>query len=142
MLNCSKIPVNWKQYYKDELHATISNSESLKSKLGITENIPNNGNKKDIELEIVLKYLSNFRRTSEMPLNNSEVKFILEILPGDCVISAANGSTRFTITGKKRYFPIVTLSTNDNSKLLQQLRSSFKGKINWNKYQSKVKIER
>ena len=114
----------------------------MKSKLGITENIPNNGNKKDIELEIVLKYLSNFRRTSEMPLNNSEVKFILEILPGDCVISAANGSTRFTITGKKRYFPIVTLSTNDNSKLLQQLRSSFKGKINWNKYQSKVKIER
>ena len=37
--------------------------------------------------------------------------------------------------------PVVTLSTNDNAKLLTQLKSSFKSTINWNKYQSKVTIE-
>ena len=34
--------------------------------------------------------------------------------------------------------PIVTLSTQDNAKLLQQLKLGFKGTINWNKYQSKI----
>ena len=37
----------------------------------------------------------------------------------------------------KTYVPIVTLSTQDNTKLLQQLRSGFKRTMNWNKYQSK-----
>ena len=32
---------------------------------------------------------------------------------------------------------MVTLSTQDNAKLLQQLKSAFKGVINWNKYLSK-----
>ena len=35
------------------------------------------------------------------------------------------------------YVPVVTLSTQDNSKLLQQLKAGFKRTINWNKYQSK-----
>ena len=39
-------------------------------------------------------------------------------------------------------FPIVNLSIQDNTKLLQQLESGFKRTINWNKYQSKVTIER
>ena len=29
------------------------------------------------------------------------------------------------------YVPVVTLSTQDNAKLLQQLKSAFKGVINW-----------
>ena len=33
----------------------------------------------------------------------------------------------------------VTLSTQDNEKLLQQLKSGFKRTINWNKYQSSIK---
>ena len=36
----------------------------------------------------------------------------------------------------------ITLSAQDSAKLLQQLKSGFKGTINWNKYQSKVSIER
>ena len=44
----------------------------------------------------------------------------------------------FTITVTKLYVPVVTLSTQDNSKLLQQLKSGFIRIINWNKYQSKV----
>ena len=35
------------------------------------------------------------------------------------------------------YVPIVTLSTQDNMKLLEQLGSGFKRTINWDKYQSK-----
>ena len=47
----------------------------------------------------------------------------------------------FTITDTKFYFPVVTLLTKDNVKLLQQLKSSFKRIINWNKYQSKVIVQ-
>ena len=40
------------------------------------------------------------------------------------------------ITDTKLYVPIVTLSTQDNSKPLQQLKPGFKRVINWNKYLS------
>ena len=40
------------------------------------------------------------------------------------------------------YVLVVTLSTNNNGKLLQQLKSGFKRTIKWNKYQSKVAIAR
>ena len=43
-----------------------------------------------------------------------------------------------TITYTKLYVPVVTLSTQDNKKLLLQLKSGFKKTINWNKYQSNV----
>ena len=41
----------------------------------------------------------------------------------------------------KLYVPIVTLSTQDNTKLLHQLQleSGFKRTINWNKYESHMK---
>ena len=42
------------------------------------------------------------------------------------------------MTSAKLYVPVVTLSTQDNAKLLQQLKSGFKRTINWNKYQSKT----
>ena len=37
----------------------------------------------------------------------------------------------------KLYLPVVTLSSLDNTKLLQQLKPGFKLKLNWNKCQSK-----
>ena len=37
----------------------------------------------------------------------------------NCVISTATGKTRVTITDTKIYFPIVTLSTQDNAELLE-----------------------
>ena len=49
---------------------------------------------------------------------------------------------KFAINDTKFYVLFVTLSTEDNAKLLQQFKSSFNRKINWNKYQSKVTIER
>ena len=43
------------------------------------------------------------------------------------------------ITETKLYVPVVTSSTQDNAKLLQQLKSGFKRPINWNKYDSSIK---
>ena len=47
-------------------------------------------------------------------------------------------STKLKITDTKLYVPAVSSSTQDNTKLLQQLKSGFKRTINWNKYQSKI----
>ena len=73
-----------------------------------------------------------------MPLINCEVNLILTWSP-ICVISSSTGETKSKITETKLYVPVVTLSTQDNAKLLQQLKSGFKRTINWNKYQSDPK---
>ena len=57
----------------------------------------------------------------------------------DWVISSATGETKFAITETQLSVPVVILSTQDNAKLLQQLKTGFKRKINWNKYESSVK---
>ena len=87
-----------------------------------------------------LKCLSNLWRTPEMSLFNCEFNPILT-WSEDCVISSAAGAAKFKITDTKLYVPVITLSTQDNSKLLQQLKSGFKRTINWNKYQRKVSKE-
>ena len=53
-----------------------------------------------------------------------------------------NPSETFSITDTKLYVLVVTLSTQDNAKLFEQLKSGFKRTINWNKYQPKKSIER
>ena len=60
-----------------------------------------------------------------MPLIDCKVNLIL-IWSSTCVISSATGETKFKITDTKLYVPVVTLSTQDNVKLLQQLKSGFK----------------
>ena len=91
---------------------------------------------------VPLKYVSNFGRTSEMPLINREINFILT-WSASCFISSANANQAetFAITDTQLYVTIVTSSTQDNAKLLQQLKSAFKRRINWNKYQSKSTIQ-
>ena len=69
---------------------------------------------------------------------NCEVNLILS-WSKDCFISSATGETKFEITDTKLYVPVVTVSTQDNAKLLQQLKYGFKRIINWNKYQSDPK---
>ena len=75
-----------------------------------------------------------------MPLINCEVNLILT-WSSTCVITNSTGAGKFAknLADTKLYVPIVSLSTQDNTKLLQQLKSDFKGTINWNKYQSKQK---
>ena len=88
---------------------------------------------------VPLKYLSNFWRTLEMPLINCEVNLILT-WSSACVITNSIGAGRFEITDTRLYVPVVTLSTQENTKLLQQLKSGFKTVINWNKYLSKPEL--
>ena len=75
-----------------------------------------------------------------MPLINCEINFILTC-SANCFIIDAPGNNHvpiFTMTDSKLYVPVLTLSTQDNAKILQQLKSDFKRAINWNKYQLKV----
>ena len=88
---------------------------------------------------VPLKYLSNFWRTHEMPLINCEVNLILT-WSSTCVTTNSNGAGTFAITDTKLYVPVVTLSTQENTKFLQQLKSGFKRVINWNKYLSKPEL--
>ena len=76
-----------------------------------------------------------------MPLINCEINLILT-WSENCVISSGTGETKFVMTDTKLYVPVVTLWTQDNDKLLEQLRSAFKRTITCNEYQSKVSTER
>ena len=93
---------------------------------------------------VPLKYLSNFWRTLEMPLINCEVKLILTCSSTYVLVATGvlNQTATFTITDTKLYVPVVTLSTQENTKFLQQLKSGFKRVINWNKYLSKPELFR
>ena len=124
------------QYFRDEPDHNKEYSESFKSKIKITGKTPDYDNEEDVEIMVPLKYLSNFWRTLEMPLINCEVSLILR-WSSTCVITDSNGAGTFAITDTKLYVPVVTLSTQENTKLLQQLKSGFKRVINWNKYLSK-----
>ena len=127
------------QYYRDEPNDNLEDSESFKSKIKITGKTPNDDNEKDVEIMVPLKYLSNFWRTLEMPLINCEVNLILT-WSSTCVITNSTDAGTFAITDTKCYVPVITLSTQDNSKLLQQLKSVFKRVVNWNKYLSKPEL--
>ena len=136
--NYSKTSGSLWQYYKYDPNDNLIDSESFKSKVKITGNTPNNGNTKHVEIIVPLKYLSNFWRTLEILLINCEVNLILT-WSKDFVITNSTGKGKFAITETKSYVPVVTLSTKDNEKLLQQLKSGFKKTISWNKYESSIK---
>ena len=116
-------------------------TDSFNFKVKITGQTGNDGTK-DVEIIVPLKYLSNFWRTLEMPLINCEVNLILT-WSSTCVLVASNilnQNATFAITDTKLYVPAVTLSTQENTKFLQQLKLGFKRVINWNKYLSKPEL--
>ena len=103
-------------------------------------------------LEIPLKYLGNFWRNLDIPLINCEITLILSWYK-ECVLvgrafrgppaAAANRinsptDAKFEITDCKLYVPVVTLSAENDSKLLEQLKSGFRITIKWNKYMSQM----
>ena len=103
-----------------------------------------NNSTKNVEIVVPLKYLSNFWKTVEMSLIKCEINLDLNWSENCFSVSTTveNQGPTFSITDTKRYASVVTLSTEDNAELLEQLKSSFKRTINWNKYQSKKSIER
>ena len=77
-----------------------------------------------------------------MSLINCEVELILN-WSANCVIIYTNVNNQvptFTITETNLYVPVVTLSTQDNAKLLPQLKFGFKRTITWNKYLAKPEL--
>ena len=116
-------------------------TDSFNSKTKITGKTNGDG-VINVEIMVPLKYLTNFWRTLEILLINCEVELILTWSAG-CVIiytDVANQNPTFTVTETNLYVPVVTLSTQDNAKLLPQLKSGFKRTINGNKYLSKPKL--
>ena len=137
---CKDIPA---RDNNDEIIAFDANNltDSFKFKTKITGQTGDDGTK-DVKIIVPLEYLSNFWRTLEMPLINCEVNLILT-WSSTCVIASvilANKAATFAITDTKLYVPAVTLSTQENTKFLQQLKSGFKRVINWNKYLSKPEL--
>ena len=88
---------------------------------------------------IPLKNLSTFWGTFEMLLINWEIDLDLN-WPKKWVIAASNEDqeTALSKTDTKLYVPVVILSTQDDAKLFEELKSGFKRTINWNKHQSKI----
>ena len=93
-------------------------TDSFNFKIKITGQTAANNNdcniagRKDVEIMVPLKYLSNFWRNLEMPLTDCEVELIWR-WSADCVIiytDVANHVPTFTITEKNLYVPVVTLS--------------------------------
>ena len=103
-----------------------------------------NDGTKDVEIMLCkLKYLSTVWRTLEIPLINCEINLILTWSTNYLIITYPidNQDPTFIITDTKLYVPVITFPTQDNEKLLQQLKSGYKSAINWNKYKSKETIQ-
>ena len=103
---------------------------SLKKK---TSQTCNNDTKK-VEIILPLRYLSNFLRTFEMTLIYCEINVILtssekcDLSPNE----AAYQQTTYSINDTKLFILVVTLSIQENSKLLKLLKSTFKQIVFWN----------
>ena len=105
-----------------------------------------------------LKHLSNFWRSLNIPLVNCEVELFLtwfkncvlidkltrdaDYGANSCVSEINNPENAiFQITDTKLYVPVVSLSKENDIKLLEQLKSGFKRTIKWNKYRSQMTIQ-
>ena len=145
-------------YYRDEpseitigagnnaINISIRNSKSFDYKTEITGSLDaGEDGKEDVKIAISLKYLGNFWRTLDIPLINCEITLVLSwykerVLVGRAhrgpPAAAINSPTdaKFEKTACKLYVPIVTLSAENDNKLLKQLKSGFRRTIKWNKY--------
>ena len=110
---------------------------------GVTHN---NLTKNDVKVVVPLKHLINFWRSLNIPLINCEVELILTWLKNCVLIDKLTREADydapivreidnpknavFEITDTKLYVPVVTLSKEDDIKLLEQLKSGFKKLLN------------
>ena len=153
-------------YYRDEpseitvgagnnvINISIRNSKSFHYKTEIIGSLDaGEDEKEDVTIAIPLTYLGNFWRRLDIPLINCEITLILSWYK-ECVLvvgrafrgspaAAANcinspTSAKFEITDCKLYVPVVTLSAENENKLLEQLKSGFRITIKWNKYMSQM----
>ena len=114
--------------------------------------LANKVGKNETEVVIPLKHLSNFWRSLNIPLINSEEELILtwskncgladltENAVADPAIVAPT-ELKFEITDTILYVPVVTLSKENDIKVLEQL-TGFKRTIKWNKCRSQMTIKK
>ena len=120
----------------------------------------NNAEKDNVKIVVPLKYLSGFGFESsfsqlDIPLINCEVSLDLawsencELTSkvtrdadpdADPAVAAINNPTNafFKITEHKLYIPVVTLSNENEIKLLERLKKVFKISFPWKKYRSEI----
>ena len=96
----------------------------------ITGQSADNGTK-NIEIMVPLKYFSNFWKNTEMPLISFKVSVILT-WPANYVIVSTSAANHGSISDTKLYVIIEILSTQENVKLIDPLKSGFKVTINRN----------
>ena len=145
----------------------VVNSSTFKYKnkiIGNTYNVDDNDDGYDankegtqkIEIAIPLKYLGNFWRALNIPLISCEVSLGLK-WDINCIITSlekrdiedvrparigdAPTGAALAINDCKLYVPVVTLSKDDDIKLLTNLKSGFTREIMWNKYRSQMTTE-
>ena len=146
----------------DNIKVVNSNTFKYKNKItGNTYNVDagaqgydvNKNGTQEVELSVPLKYLGNFWRALNIPLISGEVSLELK-WDKNCIITsleqrdigggnrdnAPTGAT-FAINDCKLYVPAVTLSKDDEIRLLTNLKSGFKREIIWNKYRSQMTTE-
>ena len=113
--------------------------------------------KRNVELVVPLKCLSMFWRTLEKPLIKFELsliltwteKYVLTIqAKRDAVAAQGNNpavgeinNPIFKITDTKLHVSVVTLPTENDNELLEQLKTGFKITIKRNKYRSEITTE-
>ena len=146
----------------DNIKVINSNTFKHKNKIiGNTYNVNpgfqgydvNKNRTQEVELAIPLKYLGNFWRALNIPLISCEVSLELK-WDKNCVTTSLeqrdigggnrdNAPTGLTlaINDCKLYIPAVTLSKDDEIKLLTNLKSGFKREIIWNRYRSQMTAE-
>ena len=152
-------------YYRDEsneaeiandngaMNISIRNSKSFDYKTEITGSLDaGEDEKEDVTIAIPLKYLGNFWRSLDISLINCEITLILSWYK-ECVLvgrafrgpptaaeNRINSPTdaKFEITDCKLYVPVVTLSAENDNKLLEQLKSGFRITVKWNKCMSQM----
>ena len=122
--------------YLDDL--TANNSSSFKYKISLLGDRNFGGGivRLNVKIVIPLKYLSNFFRSLEMPLINCKIKLNLTWRK-ECVLSTDVGDVVFIINDTKMYFPVVTLSKEDNKDFIEQQNKGFQRSIYWNEYKAK-----
>ena len=161
--NYSKTTGSFWKYYRDEpnsgtnntINYSIKDSKLFDYKASISGKSEGSNTEKEAEIVVRLKYLSNFWRILDMLLITSEINLILK-WSENCVltskvtrdadpdadpgVAAIDNPTNaiFKITDTKLYIPVVTLSTENDKRLLEQLRVGFKRTIKWNKYRSEM----
>ena len=139
-------------YYRDEsnsginggINYSIMGSKSLEYKANFIEGgvTQNNLIKNDVKTVVPLTYLNNFWRSLNIPLINCEIELILTWFKNCVLISKAREANYgdnpvvhkidnpknaiFEIKDTGFYVPVVTLSKESNTKLLEQIKTGFK----------------